>query len=321
MILGIISAFFFAFTFFFNRLMENDGGSWMFSASMRFLFMVPFLLLIVYYRTGFSTLWRAIRKNPISWFIWSFVGFVLFYAPLTFAAGYAPGWLVAGTFQLTIVAGLLLSPLFWTEGSSGVRVRQGIPLRSLFSSAIILIGVVFIQVQHASAVSVSLLLSVLPVLIAAVSYPLGNRKMMELTNGTIDTFSRVLGMTLMTTPVWIVLFVVGTLQHGLPAASQVGQSFLVAICSGIIATLLFFSATDLSRKDPNQLAAVEATQSGEVIFALLLELIFLNALFPSPVALAGILFIVIGMILHSFLSREKKSVGVNKKSNVSDSSV
>jgi drug/metabolite transporter (DMT)-like permease len=312
MLLGILAAFFFSFTFLLNRMMEVEGGSWLFSASLRFLFMLPFLLVIVYIRTGFKALWLSVRKNPFPWFGWSFVGFVLFYAPLTFASGYAPGWLVAGTFQLTIVAGLLLSPLFYHVSADGSRIRQTIPLRSLFSSAVIFVGVVFIQAQHATSISGNLLFSVAPVIVAAFAYPLGNRKMMELTDGRIDTFSRVLGMTVMTTPVWVALFAIGTIQHGLPTASQTGQALIVAISSGIIATLLFFYATDRTRKKPNQLAAVEATQSGEVVFALILELLFLQALFPSPLALLGIGLIVIGMVLHSFPHTENSTARFGK---------
>ncbi len=35
-----------------------------------------------------------------------------FYAPLSFAGAFGPGWLVASTWQITIVAGILLTPFF-----------------------------------------------------------------------------------------------------------------------------------------------------------------------------------------------------------------
>ncbi|MDL4839722.1 DMT family transporter [Aquibacillus rhizosphaerae] len=314
LLLGIIAAFFFSFTFLINRMMEIGGGSWYFSSSLRFFFMIPFLVLIVWFKSGFSPLWNSIKANPIPWFLWSFVGFVLFYAPITFAAGFAPGWLVAGTFQLTIVAGMLLSPLFWQETSDGLRSRQAIPIRSLFSSLVIFTGVLFIQWQHATQISLGIaFLAAFPVIISAFSYPLGNRKMMELTDGKLDTFSRVLGMTLMSTPAWIVLFIIGTIKHGLPSSTQVGQTAMVAVCSGVIATLLFFYATDLVRKQPNQLAAVEATQSMEVLFALGLELIIINAIIPSTPAFIGLLLIIVGMLLHSFLSRPTQRIKIDKE--------
>ncbi|EIM05384.1 hypothetical protein A1A1_16348 [Planococcus antarcticus DSM 14505] len=46
-IFGIIVAFFFAFTFLLNATTETVGGSWIGSASLRYIFMVPFLLMIV----------------------------------------------------------------------------------------------------------------------------------------------------------------------------------------------------------------------------------------------------------------------------------
>ena len=70
------------------------------------------LLVIVFYRKGFSKLSGEMKAQPVAWLLWSFIGFVLFYAPLTFAAAFGPGWLVSGTWQLTIVAGVLLAPLF-----------------------------------------------------------------------------------------------------------------------------------------------------------------------------------------------------------------
>ena len=135
------------------------------------------------------------------------VAFVLFYAPLTYAAAYSPGWLLAGTWQLTIVAGVLLAPLFTiiVKTKRGEqKIRQKIPAISLGITLIILVGVVLIQIPHAQSVEIrTLLLGIIPVIIAAFAYPLGNRKMMELLGGRLDTFQRVLGMTLMTLPIWI----------------------------------------------------------------------------------------------------------------------
>ena len=50
------------------------------------------------------------ENNPKEWLVWSIVGFGLFYAPLSFAGAFGPGWLVASTWQITIVAGILLTP-------------------------------------------------------------------------------------------------------------------------------------------------------------------------------------------------------------------
>ncbi len=56
---------------------------------------------------------------------------------------------------------------------------------------------------------------------------------------------------------------------GLPSFTQVEQTFLVAIFSGVIATILFIAATDRAKGNVHRLATVEETQSGEVIFTAL----------------------------------------------------
>ncbi|RKJ22689.1 multidrug resistance efflux transporter family protein, partial [Butyricicoccus sp. 1XD8-22] len=194
--LGILAALFFAVTFILNHSMELDGGSWLWSASLRYFFMLPFLFIIVFYRKGWKPMSNEMKRQPVQWFVWSFVGFVLFYAPLTFAASFGPGWLVSGTWQLTIVAGVLLAPLFTLKIGDQIH-RQKVPVISLLISCVILIGIVLIQIPQAQTVSMDILiLGIFPVIIAAFAYPLGNRKMMEVCDGRLDTYQRVLGMTI-----------------------------------------------------------------------------------------------------------------------------
>jgi len=311
--LGIFAALFFAVTFILNRSMELSGGSWLWSSSLRFFFMLPFLIAIVSYRTGFENLHREMRENTSKWLLWSFVGFVLFYAPLTFAAAYGPGWLVSGTWQLTIVAGVLLAPLFVTVVDNKI-IRQKIPLTSLFISSIILIGIMLIQIPQGKEVTFNhLLLGVIPVVIAAFSYPLGNRKMMELCGSRIDAFERVLGMTIASLPAWIILAVIAICTVGLPSMNQVIQSFIVAVSSGVIATTLFFIATDRVRAHQGKLAAVEATQSMEVVFVIIGEMMILGVPLPDPIALFGLAIIIVGMLLHSY-----HTAIIGKKSDLSE---
>ncbi|MEK4128366.1 multidrug resistance efflux transporter family protein [Solibacillus sp. FSL W8-0474] len=308
--IGILASLFFAVTFILNRSMELEGGSWLWSSSLRYFFMVPFLIAIVAIRgkNGFRILSNEMKESPVEWVGWSFIGFVLFYAPLTFAAAYGPGWLVSGTWQFTIVAGLLLAPLFLST-IDGKKVRAKIPLISLSISGIILIGIFMIQIPQAQTVSTkSLLLGTIPVIIAAFAYPLGNRKMMALCGGRVDPFQRVLGMTIASLPIWVLLAVYAFFTVGLPSASQLYQSLLVAVSSGVIATVLFFIATDRVRHDQGKLAAVEATQSIQVLFVVMGEMMLLNAPLPKPLALAGLAVIIIGLLIHSY-----HTVLVNRK--------
>src|SRR5690625_30951 len=96
-LIGTLGALFFSAAFIFNRSMELEGGSWAWSASLRFFFMLPMLLVIVGFNKNIKPVLIHIRNKPIPWIIWSTVGFGLFYAPLAFGTVYAPGWLVAAT--------------------------------------------------------------------------------------------------------------------------------------------------------------------------------------------------------------------------------
>ncbi|PFK47729.1 hypothetical protein COI93_01150 [Bacillus cereus] len=297
-IAGVLASFFFAFTFILNRAMDLQGGSWIWSASLRYYFMVPLLVIIVLYRGNLKQLLQYMKSNPKEWFVWSIVGFGLFYAPLSFAGAFGPGWLVASTWQITIIAGILLTPLFATNS-----LHKKIPMKELMMSGVILLGVLLMQVEHASSLGIrETVLCVVPVIVAAFAYPLGNRKMMQVCKGELDVFQRVLGMTLASLPFWFLLSGYEVATGGLPSSDQVFQCFIVAISSGLIATVLFFFATDLVKDDPQKLATVEATQSGEVLFALLGELIWLSAPFPSSLSWIGMSFVVVGMILHSYVA-------------------
>lgn len=292
-LLGVVASLFFATTFVLNRAMELSGGSWLYSASLRYLFMVPFLLVIVGMRRGLQPLWEEMKANPWQWGVWSFVGFGLFYAPLCFAAIYSPGWLIAGTWQVTIIAGSLLVPLF----------GQKIPYKGLLMSLLILAGVGLMQLHVAASVGMKeVLLGIGPIVVAAFAYPLGNRKMMAMTKGRIDAYQRVLGMTLASLPFWVLLAIIGFVTEGAPSSGQTLQSLLVALSSGIVATVLFFQATDLAKGNAQQLAVVEATQAGEVVFAVMLEMMLLSAPLPGLWSNVGMLLVIFGMVLHSYVS-------------------
>lgn len=313
-VIGIFAAFFFAFTFVLNRSMELSGGSWIWSASLRYIFMIPFLLIIVASRKNLRPLFVEMKRNPFAWFLWSFIGFGLFYAPLSFAAAYGPGWLIAGTWQVTIISGALLSPLFFETkqtANGSIKVRGKIPFVGLAMSLIIIIGVALMQLDQANGLSSQvLLLGVLPVIIASFAYPLGNRKMMELCGNQLDAYQRVLGMTLASFPFWLLLSIFGAATVGLPSTGQTLQSLLVALFSGVIATVLFFKATDIVKGDMQRLAAVEATQSIEVLFAVAGEMLILSAPIPSLISWGGIFLVIAGMVLHSYVSNREKPIKV-----------
>lgn len=290
LLLGIAGSFFFAFTFILNRSMNLGGGYWMWSACLRYLFTLPMTALLLCRNDGIVRTLREIRKRPGAWILWSTVGFGLFYAPLTLASVYGESWLTAASWQLTIVAGVLLTPLF----------HKPIPLKNLAMSTLILVGIFLMQVPNLSHMdggqSVKALI---PILVAAFAYPLGNRKMMEICPPEMSTFQRVFGMTLCSMPFWLVLSASAWFRYGLPSAGQTLQSVCVALFSGVVATVLFFRATDLVRHDQRKLALIEATQCGEVLFTLLGGILLLGDRMPEPIGFVGIGLIVAGMVLNS----------------------
>ena len=297
-LLGLLASFFFAFTFLLNRSMHLSGGSWVWSASLRYLFTFPIFALLVWRRSGFARVHAAIRRAPFAWWLWSTVGFGLFYAPICFAGDHGESWLIAASWQITIVMGLLLSPLF----------QKKIAHKNLGAAAIILVGVFLLQLGNIVSFRLeSIALTLLPILVAAIAYPLGNRKMMALCPPELTTVERVYGMTLCSLPFWILLALYGLVSRGMPSASQAAQSLGVAVLSGVIATLLFFRATDLVKDSQRQLAVVESTQSFEVLFTLFGGVLLLHDTPPDAFGWVGVGLIVLGMLLSSLASLPKQA--------------
>ena len=77
--------------------------------------------------------------------------------------------------------------------------------------------------------------------------------------------------------------------------------------SGVIATLLFFRATDLVKHSQRQLAVVESTQSFEVLFTLFGGVLLLHDAPPDAFGWVGVGLIVLGMLLSSLASLPKQA--------------
>ncbi|WP_405738511.1 multidrug resistance efflux transporter family protein [Streptomyces sp. NBC_01525] len=286
--LGVLAAAGFAMSFVLNRGMSLSGGSWMWTASLRYLFMVVPMTALVAVRGGLPAVLRSLRTRPARWLLWSTVGFGLFYAPLAWASEAGAGWLVASTWQLVIVAGIAIGAL------GGARV----PLRTVLVSVLIVVGVVLTQLEHVGDTGASAAFTVVvPVLIGAVAYPLGNRMLLG-TDG-LDGVQRTLAMTLGSLPLWLVLAATAGVTVGPPSGGQVVQCVIVALASGVLATTLFFRATDLVRAQPAALGAVEATQAAEVPFTLLGEALLLGVAAPAASGWLGLALILAGLCVHA----------------------
>lgn len=307
--MGMASSVLFSSTYIVNDSMSLAGCSWIWSASLRFMFMFVLLIAPVCLRKNWGRVIGEVKKNPGGWILWSTVGFGIFNAPLAFASMYGPSWLVAATFQFTIFAGALLSPFFYemkTIDGRSAPVRRKIPWRLFPAFGAILLGVFLLQAEHAESTSLGeAALFLIPVLISAFAYPLGNRKMMEICGDRLPTLERIFGMSLCSLPFWLILSGIGVGTVGWPPWEQVLQVFVSAILSGIFATLLFFSATNLVKNNTSSLAIVESVQCGEVVFTMLFGVILLGNSLPGLVGWIGLVLIIAGMVVNSLLSNKK----------------
>jgi len=279
--------------------MSLEGGHWVWSACLRYAYMILFLTALLALFQGIKAPARLFRLFLKHWKFWSItgsIGFGGFYALLCFSADHAPGWVVAATWQLTIIATLFVLMGF----------GRSFPKKIWLFSSMVFMGVVMVNLSHVQmATTKELLMGALPVLIAAFCYPTGNQLVWEAKNGNKylpdinnplleNPFNKVLLMSLGSVPFWIMLVTVQT--PPLPSRGQLINTALVALFSGIMATSLFLFARNKARS-ASELAAVDATQSSEVIFAMLGEILILGAPLPNGMALAGMMLFFIGLAL------------------------
>lgn len=298
--LGILSGAFFSTTFILNEVMSVAGGHWLWSASLRYAFMLLLLVVIILIKGGFRQLRLVLALFCAHWKFWTVaggIGFGLFYGLICFSADFSPGWVIAATWQFTVVASLFIFMLF----------GRSFPARIWGFSSMIFLGVLLVNVSHIDNFDFQKLMAGgLPVLLAAFCYPFGNQLVWEAENGGNDkfpkihspllsnAFNKVFLMTLGSIPLWIVLLLF--VHPPLPSMGQVFNSSLVALFSGVCATSIFLYARNLATTS-NELAGVDATQASEVIFALIGGMMLLGGDLPSPVALVGLFMIVIGLML------------------------
>lgn len=307
--IGILSGLFFSSSFVLNRLMSVEGGHWIWSASLRYAFMILFLFVIIALFQGVKAPWRVLGlfiKNWLFWMLAGTIGFGGFYSLLCFSADHAPGWVIASTWQLTIIASLVVLMGFGRK----------FPKKIWVFSLIVFVGVLLVNLSNTEISNTSQLLkSAFPVLIAAFCYPIGNQMVWEAknNNGSLpnihhplleNPFNKVLLMSLGSVPFWIILIAVG--QPGIPSEGQLINTALVALFSGIIATSLFLLARNRAKR-PSELAAVDATQSSEVVFAMIGETLILSAPLPNGVAMMGVVCIFVGLTLFIRFQDVKKT--------------
>ena len=301
--IALLSALFFTCTYVLNRAAATGGGHWAWTAALRYLITLPIMLLVMPWQGGMAPVWRAIRAHPGPWLLWSGVGFGLFYVLLSFAAASGPSWLVAGMFQLTVIAGMLCAPFLYRDQHDA---RARIPLPALGAGVVVISGVLLMQLGYGGGrIDRDAWVALVAVALSAFAYPLGNRGLLlhlERSHLELNATQRVFGMTLASQPLWWAVAAYAFTTAGAPSAGQVAFAAGVALGAGVIATVLFFQATGMVRNDPTGLAAAEAMQAAEILFATLIGVLWLGEAWPQGSALWGALIVIVGIVAFSIVA-------------------
>ena len=299
--IGVLSALFFSSTFILNRAMSLAGGHWVWTSSLRFGYMLIFLavlLLITQGKKALAQVREVFVQHWLFWVIAGSIGFGVFYSLITFSAAHAAGWVIATTWQTTILATPIVLILF----------SRKVPTKGILLTLLIFAGILFVNIEQATVTSLqTVFIGAIPVLIAAFAYPIGNQLVWEARLGEHkklphiqhpileNGFARVLLLTIGSIPFWIILLL--WTNPPPPSSGQLISTALVALLSGVIATTLFLYARHLC-KQPYEIAAVDATQSMEVVFSLAGEIVLLNGVLPGGLGIAGIVLTVVGLVAY-----------------------
>ncbi len=298
---GTAAAFFFSSTFAINRWLNvEEGGHWYWTASLRYIYVFIFLSLLICIKNGVATF-----KETLNCFIkyWSFwivsggIGFGLFYLFICYAASFSPGWVLATSWQCTILATPLVIMFLGKQVSN----------RGILYLIMMFFGIVLVNFDEFKSIQLIDLKSVLPIIIAAFCYPLGNTLCKYASEGKFENyridkfdisnnvFCQILMMTLGAFPILFLAWVI--FSPPLPNTSQLYSVAFIAISTGVIATSLLYKARQLSKDSSFALAAADGTQAAEAPLALLWELAFFGVLMPSILGVVGLLLVALGIIL------------------------
>lgn len=302
LIYGIISSFFFSSTYVLNRAASLEGGHWVWTSSIRYFFMFFLLIPLVWAMHGRHTLvecFRELRRHPLFWLASGTIGMGLFYAPFCYGSMYAPGWVIAVTFMMTIFLNLLVLKLF----------GKSVPVTGILFLLMVFAGIVIVNVDQAGDLGLStILVMALPLAVGGFAFPFGNQMVAEAMHGGHGripsvaspamefALARLFMMTAGSLPFFILLILFTA--PGLPSGQHVAQIFGVALLSGICGTAIFLSARHRA-KNGYEVAMMDATQALEIVYTIVLEAVLLGAAWPAVSGWVGSAMVVLGLGLSS----------------------
>lgn len=311
-IYGFLSALFFSTTFAINKWLSVDkGGHWYWTASLRYFFVLilsSLLILVKYGIKHYIDTLKCFKDNFLFWAFAGGVGFGVFYLSLCYASSYSEGWVLATTWQSTI----LFSPMVIYLLGNKVKL-SGIAYLAIMFLGVCLVNSYAFQKNYSNIFH-----SILPILLSAICYPLGNTlckyacagKYKSLTINKFEisqnVFSQILMMVLGAMPVLILSFLI--FKPYSPTTTQLEFVFIVSILTGVIATSLLYKARQLAGKDSNALAFADGTQSLEAPLALLWEYTIFSGNLPDYIGLIGLILLCLGVFMFYKSNLQRKRV-------------
>ena len=236
-------------------------------------------------------------KNRYFWIFSGGVGFGLFYLALCYAASYSPGWVLAATWQITI----LMTP--FVIRAFGNRV----PTRGIIYLIIMFLGILLVNYDEFKISTHFDLRSAIPIAFAAICYPFGNTLCKYACEGkfknipinrysiSISVFSQILMMTMGAFPVLFLFWLITS--PPLPTHSQLYSVAFIGLSTGVIATSLLYRARKMAGQSAFALAAADGTQAVEGPLALFWEWAIFRGLLPSLYGASGLILVIAGTAL------------------------
>ena len=335
----IASAFFStSFVLYQLMSVQGGHWFWSASFRCFFMWLLLSVFILLQNKLNPSKLLELCKLFASHWQFWCVTGGIGLgtYGLLAFAADYAEGWVIAATYLFTVVASLVVLSFFGQSFQKKVIVYSvivfiGVVLANVGEG-------LRHSTSQGTDWHALLLFGALPAFIASFCFPLGNQliwqaaqpkgdstyhthemskaasnetrkvtselatskllqKVPQVTSPLLSNpLHKVWLMSLGSLPMWLLLGVI--VQPPAPSVSQMTISFLVALMAGVLGTTTFLHARSLA-KQPQQLAAVDATQGSEIIFALLGGMLLLHTPIPSGLSFVGIALVIIGLVLFA----------------------
>ncbi|MFH1207323.1 MAG: multidrug resistance efflux transporter family protein [Patescibacteria group bacterium] len=304
---GLLASLCLSCGWFGSRLVGVSGGYWGWTALLLNAFAAFALFLWLFFRDPWmlTDSFKVFRRHWVFWVITGSIATALLELPLSYAMVHAPAWVVTATFELTIlVTPLITFPMF----------GRRIPMRGVGYSLLIVLGVFLVQWEQSTAVTFAdFLAGILPPLFAAIAYSIGDQLQYEIQRRGAVMFKRFeipfIPDDVISRPSAIVFLVllgglplqavfVTLTAPGLPSGSQLLTTLIVGVISIGIGQTIFIGARQ--KATGIQIAGIDATIAGDVIFTAALEIILIHAQLPKLAGVIGIILIVFGIALYSF---------------------